>query len=577
MMRSGRTTDPGVASSKNVPPPRRANTPSTPPAPRTPTPYAPLPIIRLPAADPEKTDLTGVPQPPPVGDEQRKSSLGVSMLTATAPDEEDGVAVGPPPAPEPAAPIRASARSGGMRASEIMAAIPISEDWTMTPDASAPTVLPAEAKVEVPPPPPPPAAPPADDWTIKADPQAPDGWGAPAKVERLPEPKAPKTGNRVLAVSSERSLEAVEWEDKPTGIGEPLVEIDPTLMEPLKPMPAYDDEPARIVAAPPMHDELPAPAMRPTPMPLPPAPVAGVLGPLPGSYVTPPHGHGPITGTGQNQAIPPAITGVEVFDLSSRPRPDVTDGGTGFFRDSEQMTRYPTDQHASLETGGKRKRTLVIVMSSALVAALGFVLVVALSGAKKPTAPAGRGSGSATHGVGSGSTVAMIQPAPADATVAVVAPPPAIDAGVATCPVEITTVPPGAEIAIDNTTVLGTTPGTFKLPCGVETKLYVRKKQFMGAIKPFTASAENIKLTIRLAAAVFQIKVTSLPAGATITVGGKTVGITPTTIKLPAFASTSITLSKDGFVADTQKIAPRQNNAAHHVILKRTVAKQRLR
>ena len=353
MMRSSRPTDPGVASTKSVPPPRRPNTPSTPPAPRTPTPYAPLPIVRLPAAtDGETTDLTNVPQPPPVGDDQRKSSLGVAMMTASpleAPDvsDDEGPYVGPPPTSPPPA-----GRSGGMRASEIMAAIP-SEDWTMTPDAVAPTVLPADTKAPDPAPllPPPP---PAEDWTIKADPEAPDGWGAPAAVERLPEPKVPKTGNRVLAVASEKALTAVEWEDKPTGIGEPLVQIDPTLMEPLAPMPALaDDEPARIVAAPPMHDEVPTAAMRPTPLPLPLAPAVAMPGPLPGSYVTPPHGHGSVTGSGTHQALP---------------RPDVTDGGTGFFRDSAEMPRYPTDQHAAIDTR-KRKRTLVIVMSSVLVVA----------------------------------------------------------------------------------------------------------------------------------------------------------------------------------------------------------------
>ena len=137
-------------------------------------------------------------------------------------------------------------------------------------------------------------------------------------------------------------------------------------------------------------------------------------------------------------------------------------------------------------------------------------------------------------------------------------------------------MPPGAEIAIDKTTVLGTTPSTFQLPCDVETKLYVRKKLFLGVIKPFTANAQNTSLNLKLQAAVFQIKVTSAPAGATITVNGKTLGITPTTIKLPAFATTTITLSKDGFTPDVQKIAPRQNNAAHHVNLKHVI-KQRLR
>jgi PEGA domain len=69
--------------------------------------------------------------------------------------------------------------------------------------------------------------------------------------------------------------------------------------------------------------------------------------------------------------------------------------------------------------------------------------------------------------------------------------------------------------------------------------------------------------------------VTSIPAGATITIGGKVVGITPTSIKVTAFASTMITLTKDGYTPDTQKIALRQNNAAHHVVLKHVTKKLR--
>ena len=52
---------------------------------------------------------------------------------------------------------------------------------------------------------------------------------------------------------------------------------------------------------------------------------------------------------------------------------------------------------------------------------------------------------------------------------------------------------------------------------------------------------------------------------------GKVVGITPTTVKVLAGGATSITLSKEGFAPDTQKIAPRQNNATHHVSLKRAL------
>jgi hypothetical protein len=155
---------------------------------------------------------------------------------------------------------------------------------------------------------------------------------------------------------------------------------------------------------------------------------------------------------------------------------------------------------------------------------------------------------------------------------------PAVDAGVAApqvCNVEVSTTPAGAEISLDKTTVVGTSPATIPMPCGVETKIYVKKAKYGSAMKAFTATADATKVAIKIAAPIFQLKVTSMPEGATITIAGKVVGITPTSIKVTAFASTMITLTKDGYTPDTQKIAPRQNNASHHVVLKHVTKKLR--
>jgi hypothetical protein len=439
---------------------------------------------------------------------------------------------------------------------------------------------------------------PTGDWTISADPTAADGWSEPAKVVP-PEPK-PAAGNRNIAVASSKAIEAVEWEEKPTGIGEALVQIDPTLMEPLKPMPVFDDEPANIVSAPPTDQPPPFPNAtgqnRAIPPPLAPPPlIPPPLGPMSSSVAIPtpppmPAPPGLFSITGANQAIPPGMSTVEVLDLTSRPRPDVTDGNTGFFRETGEVPRYPSESTDAINPG--RKRTLVIAISAALaIAAVLIVVVFAFGGSKKKGKPetgsgapiasvgSGSGSGSTTAPIGSngsGSAVAMVQPPDGSNTHVE----PAVDAGVAapqTCSVEITSVPAGAEVSIDKGNVLGTTPVTTELPCGVETKLSFRKAKWNTTTKPFTATADNTKLAVKLSPPMFQIKVTSLPAGATITVAGKVLGITPSTIKLPAFASSSITLSKDGYLPDTQKIAPRANNVSHSVTLKKGVIKQKLR
>jgi len=609
-------------------PPSRPKTPSTPPSPRSATPFAPLPIVRRPAADAtdgeESTDLTGIPEGPPVGELQRKTSLGVAMMSAipiepAGADDSGRMHIGPPPKPPGAPPDKPAdkpadkpGRSGGLRASEIMAAIAPSDDWTMTPDAVAPTVLAPEDKPPAPPteqmPAPviedskPNVPGPTGDWTISADPSAADGWSEPAKVVP-PEPKPqPASGNRNIAVSSSAPIEAVEWEEKPTGIGEALVQIDPTLMEPLKPMPVFDDERAAAPPAPPFPNATGQNRAIPTPLPFSPpqysppvppplAPPPLVPPPLSPSVAIPtpppmPAPPGLFSTTGANQAIPPGMTNVEVLDLTSRPRPDLTDGNTGFFRETGEVPHYPSESTDAINPS--RKRTLVIAIGGALaITAVLVVVVFALGGSKKkakrdtgsstPIVDIGSGSAIGSGGGSAGSNVAMIQPPDgSNGSNHDVEPP--VDAGIAapqTCAVDVTSSPTGAEVAIDKTNVLGTTPVTIQLPCGVETKLYVRKAKYNGTIKSFTASAENTKVLVKLAPPMIQVKVTSVPPGATITVGGKVVGITPSTIKLPAQGA-SITLSKDGYVPDTQKIAPKANGA-HHVNLKKGVVKQKLR
>jgi len=634
------------------------------PKPRQLTPAAPLPVARLPAksapvfsSDPspevevssETTDVTTVPQDAIPAVEEEKPVEQV--------------------AEEPRPPMR----SGGMRASEIMAAIP-TDDWTMSPDASAPVVLPqaeklaaaaseAETKSEKPlvieaktvP-----KGPPTGDWTISADPSAPEGWTPPAKAKKAdptpapakkPEPAAKKesaaTGNPVHAISSKKELEIQEWEDKPTGIGQPLVEIDSTLMEPLKPMPNLDDTgqahalamaptvTASLPIAPPRAATMPPGSTGPQqaittgqqqvvttgPQPLvatgpqravttgpsplvpsngfensgPPLPLAPpAVTPYPPSpAVMNPGFTGPMPqATGPQQVYPQQMDPQHQMQMMGFPRM-VSDGGTNFFKDSGAVAHFPPDDPLVAERA-RRKRVLFIAVGSAVAAVALVVVIIMATGGKKqaaasahdgsassakvamgsssitmtPTPVTGSGSGSAEPAVGSAGSgsadVAVKPPAPP-------APPPDKQAG--ECPVEVKSDPPGALVAIDKDS-LGATPGTFNLPCDAEVKLKIYKKGYFGQIKAVTPAAHgSAKVDVALAAATFTVKVTSAPAGATITVGGKPMGVTPTSIKLPAFSASTIVLAKDGFTSDTQKITPKQNGMAHHVQLKKVTGR----
>jgi len=175
--------------------------------------------------------------------------------------------------------------------------------------------------------------------------------------------------------------------------------------------------------------------------------------------------------------------------------------------------------------------------------------------------------GSAAVAVASNDAAEVAASPPADATAATT-PPDAAESG--TCLVEITSVPPGAQIARDDDTSLGTTPTSIELPCGVATKLVLRKQHYGAATKEITANAGAVtKVAVRLSKPQFTLRITSTPSGATISIGGKTAGVTPTVIRVAAFETTTVILTKDGYLPDLEKVTAKQNNAALHFGLKK--------
>jgi hypothetical protein len=216
-------------------------------------------------------------------------------------------------------------------------------------------------------------------------------------------------------------------------------------------------------------------------------------------------------------------------------------------------------------SGRANRRMIVIGASAGGVLLLGIIIVASLAGSEEPPIATPRLAAKIDAG-------------------AQAPPPPAIDAGVAEVPadtgstgpvpvqgeclVEITSVPPGAEV-LSGETVIWTTPASLSLPCDVETKLGFRKERYANTTKKFTPSADKPRLKVTLGKSTFSVKVSSTPAGATVTVGGKPVGVTPTTVKLPAFEASTLNIAKDGFATEVQKITPKQNNSTVHATLKR--------
>jgi hypothetical protein len=538
----------------------RTKSPTAPPGRvRVATPASPLPVVRMPA------------KPAPVfGAEDEKTDLGQAPTVSAVPVDPI-VAPGSGGVPKQAE-GRIAARSGGMRASEIMAAIP-SGDWTMSPDESVPHVLPPEAKVTAPPAEPtpapgPPPGPPTGDFIIALDPET--GWGEPEKLAKNPAGSAtalpaagrapsPASGNPIHAVASDKPISVVQWDEKPTGIGESKIEIDSTLMEPHRAMPNLDAT----------------------------APQAAIPG------------EPPRTPTGESRpldAVPPPLA-----PMPARPTSGFAMAGAQFPPQRPSVTDivgYPPV--ASGTVAAKKKKMIVLAVVAGLVAVGAIVMLVLTLGGKKASSPAaepGSGSapskvvvpakatppepppvempakGSATPPAGSGSQQAAVEPKgsaqetpPAPEQGSAAAPPPA---PTGPCKVQVVTSPLGADIFVGDQK-LGTSPASIELPCGSESKIALKKKSFPNTLRAFTPDASKAnKLVVKLNRTMLSVKVTSTPAGATITAGGKTMGVTPTTIKLPAGETSTITLTKPGFAADTQKVTPRNNSSSHHVTLKK--------
>jgi hypothetical protein len=508
--------------------------------PRHPTPAAPLPVTRIPAKPApmletdEKTELTAVPTLPP------------SLTDAVPVLESEPV--------EPRAEEPRPQRSGGMRASEILAAVQV-DDWTMTPDALGPTVIPTQPKPAEPKAPEPgvsasatpPAGPPSGDWTISLDGQA--GWSAPptpAGIEkRIPKsPQTPSTGNPVMAVASDKPIEAVRMEDKPTSIGE-KIEIDPTLM-------GADDQPGAAIEPPDQSSAL-----------------IGQMGPMSEMGQMGQMGMSGVQSAPITEKIPPPLS-------AGMPPPVAHTHGFApagmpgnvpappFGYPSPPPSYQPYDSGSVAATRSKRRRILVIVGAFVAASAVGvFALsrkhgsMPAHAGSAAPPAPAVSAPTVASPGVTAEGSAKPQLATGSDPTKP------------NQCSVEVISTPPGADVSLDDDTVLGTTPGTFALPCGTEVKLTLKKPKFLNTVRTLTPAPDGTKVAVTLGVAQFTVKITSTPAGATITIGGKSRGVTPSSMQLPAFTTQAITLTKDGYQTDNEKLVVKSNGLLHHVVLKK--------
>ena len=397
---------------------------------------------------------------------------------------------------------------------------------------------------------------PSGDWTIALDPAAPDGWSA--SFPTTTDSDATEDPEPAIAGAAPASSRA----ELP--VAEPKVQIDPTLIEPVPASLPSQPYPVAVTASRGLAygsiaGEPPAGSVMTTP-------------PHPGMFVTPYGAPAMHASEAPAYAMSPGYQMVPVASaLASGVAPHRSFGDP-----------HPADE-TLLRARSGRRRAIIVIISAAVAVAVGIALVAALTGSRDPepargavppreSSPAAPAGGAPpAPGAAPGPPASQVPGGHAAATAA----PPvtvanhATPADAAACFADVSSVPTGAEIVIDQTTVIGTTPQTVALPCGAEVELVVRKARLLPVSRTVTPTPAGVKVRVALAKQSFLVKVSSKPEGATIMLNGKPLGVTPTTVKVPAFESSTLIIAKAGYETEAEKIAPKASDTSVRVQLRR--------
>ncbi len=397
---------------------------------------------------------------------------------------------------------------------------------------------------------------PSGNWAILPDPSSPDGWSEPAKLDTPPEVE--RVAKRAPAVmSSEEPLDSDSGAREPViRASEPNVQVDPVLSNRLPKSP--DD----------LFETAAGNTTGPTAMlPMTPMAVVGASPQPPDSIENDPalsptfpnmRAERPLPGVGPMRPSEPAFSSAQAmfqYPVAARPRPN--DPPT------IRINHPPS------------RRKLWLIGGAAAAALLIGGTVWMLSGDDAKTAasavePKKKDKSAPTHGPARSSAA----DSPAETKPKSHAKPDDKPSSGSKCQVQVASTPKGAEVSLDEAS-LGTTPATLTLPCDVPAKLVIRKARYAPISRTVTPKADPGKpVRVVLQRVIFAVKVSSTPPGATIRLGRKMLGITPTSIKLPGFEIATIKIGKEGYVAETEKITPKQNNQAVQITLKKAPKKK---
>jgi hypothetical protein len=496
----------------------------------------------------------------------------------------------PPAIPGAAASSTPSAPMPAWNAARTAPSDPAAPSVASAASRPAPSASPSSAGGAELPRPTDPAGLPSGDWLIALDPAAPDGWSEPFETvpphQLADDPAAAAAA--VAAPSSDarprRPTQRPEPTPRPEAMprGEPKVQIDPTLIEPLAALP--DDGSLAVRTSSPELLGYSTGGFPVTPAP-------GGIPSTPPFAAPPPFGPPSAFGAPHGAPAYPLDPSYQMVPVTTLPAPRaVTAGGSGSgFIDP----RYATGD--ALPVRGRRRHVIIVLATAIVAVVIGIVMLAMFTGkpespspvdpreapspvdkrveANPAPAPAAAPLVPATPAPGTSVTPTTEQAA-APGAPATIAAPSATDAPVppptaGTCYASVSSQPSGAEILGRAAKVIGTTPQKVALPCGTKVELTIRKGRLAPVTRTITPTAAGVKLRVALVKQIVQVKVSSTPAGATITLNGRSLGVTPTTVKVPAFEPSTLIIAKDGYATGTEKVSPKVSGGSVHATLKK--------
>lgn len=135
------------------------------------------------------------------------------------------------------------------------------------------------------------------------------------------------------------------------------------------------------------------------------------------------------------------------------------------------------------------------------------------------------------------------------------------------CQATITSEPEGATVFVGERE-LGTTPFETALPCGEVELRFTRARRDPTLETVTLAPGQPNDIAVDLQRPKVKLSVTSEPAGADVTVNGKSAGKTPTSIKVAGYRYAEVEVKKPGYKTYTEKVYPKDSSTTVRAKLK---------